>query len=121
MTVKLAILKSGEEIISDVQEGIVDDKVVTYIFRQPYKVVLKGSYKIFNDDEEPVDRVSISLSSWPILSEDNVVPVIPDFVVTIVEPKSELKKMYNEQVLKNGKEDNQSFSSNESSVTNQSD
>jgi len=115
MTVKLAILKSGDEIIADIKEAVVEDKTVTYIFDQPHKVTLKGSYKIINDNEEPVDRVSISLSSWPILSEDKVILVNTDFVVTIVEPKSELKKMYNEQVLTNGKKDNQNSSSSEPS------
>jgi len=120
MTVKLAILRTGEEIISDIKEGIVDDKVVTYIFNNPCKVNFQGSYKILNDDEEPVDRMSISLSSWPTLSADKVVPVITDFVVTIVEPNSELKQMYVQQVLKDGTENNQTDSTDESTDSDQS-
>ena len=121
MTVKLAILKSGEEIIADIKEGMVEDKVVTYIFDNPCKVVLQGSYKIVNDDEEPVDRMSISLSHWPTLSSDKVVPVITDFVVTIVEPNSELKQMYTQQVLNNGTKNNQIDSVDESADSDQSD
>jgi hypothetical protein len=120
MTVKLAVLKSGEEIIADIKEGMVEDKVVTYIFDNPCRVVLQGSYKIINDDEEPVDRMSIALNKWPTLSADNVVGVITDFVVTIVEPNSELKKMYEEQVLKNGK-GSQIDSTDESTDSDQSD
>lgn len=45
MTVKLALLKSGEEIIADIKEGVVEDKVVTYIFNNPHIVTLQGTYK----------------------------------------------------------------------------
>ena len=39
MTVKLAILRTGEEIIADVKEGMIEDRVVTYIFDNPCKVI----------------------------------------------------------------------------------
>jgi hypothetical protein len=121
MTVKLAILRTGEEIIADVKEGMIEDRVVTYIFDNPCKVILQGSYKIINDDEEPVDRMSISLTHWPTLSADKVVPVITDFVVTIVEPNSELKQMYENRVLNNGTKDSQIDSTDESTDSDQSD
>ncbi len=118
MTVKLAILKSGEQIIADIKEGIVEDKIVTYIFNNPCKVVLQGSYKVISDDEESMDKMSISIGYWPTLSADKVVSVITDFVVTIVEPNFELKKMYEEQVLNNGTKTNQSNSIDESTDSN---
>ena len=121
MTIKLAILRSGEEIISDVKEGMIEDKVVTYIFDNPCKVILQGSYKIINDDEEPVDRMSISLSPWPTLSADKVVPVTTDSVMTIVEPNFELKQMYTQQVLNNGRKNSQTDSADESTDSDQSD
>jgi hypothetical protein len=121
MTIKLAILRTGEEIISDIKEGIIEEKVVTYILNDPCKVIFQGSYKILNDDEEPVDRMSISLSPWPTLSADRVVPVTTDFVVTIVEPNSELKQMYVQKVLKNGTKSNQTNSADEREDSNQSD
>jgi DNA polymerase II large subunit len=102
MAVKLSILKSGEEIISDIKEGMLEDKIVTYILDNPRKITYHGSYKVFNENEEQVDRVNITLEPWPSLSEDQVVPIVTDWVVTVVEPKIELKKMYEEQVLKNG-------------------
>lgn len=122
MTVKLALLKSGEEIIADIKEGVVEDKVVTYIFKDPHSVVLQGTYKIVPEGEdEEVDRVSLSLSPWPRLSADKIIPVIFDWVVTIVEPNLNLKKMYETQVLNNGDENDQVVNFTEQSDSDNSD
>ena len=43
MTVKLAMLKSGEDVIADIAEMVVDEKVVGYIFDQPGVVKLVGN------------------------------------------------------------------------------
>ena len=42
MTVKLALLKSGEDVIADIAEMVVDEKVVGYVFDQPGTVILIG-------------------------------------------------------------------------------
>ena len=45
MTVKLSLLKSGEDVIADIQEMILDDKVVGYFFVNPcvVKVLAKDT------------------------------------------------------------------------------
>ena len=55
----------------------------------------------------------VSLINWIPLSDDKVIPVPADWVITMVEPKDKLKDMYIEEVVKNGK-DNQSDSTDES-------
>lgn len=106
MAIKLAILKSNESIISEIREGVLDDKVVCYIFTNPCKVIINGTYKILDSEEDDsLNRVSISLSKWPSLSMDDNVQVPLDWVVTIVEPNVQLKKLYEEQVLENGERD----------------
>jgi hypothetical protein len=121
MTVKLAILKSGEEIIADIKEGMVEDRVVTYILDKPHRVLFQGSYKVFNENDESVDRVNITLEPWPSLSQDIVVPIVTDWVVTVVEPKDGLKQMYEKQVLNNGTKSSQINSTDESTDSDQSD
>ena len=106
MTVKLAILKSGENIITDIKEGIVDDKVVAYIFNSPCTVSVNGTYKIL-DEEDNAERLSLKLQPWPYLSLEKVVTVVLDWVVTIVEPNPELKEMYEKEVLNNGRTEHQ--------------
>ena len=98
MTVKLIVLKSGESIVSDVKEGFYEDKLVCYVLEKPCTVSVNGTYKIL-DEEDGGSRVSISLQSWPSLSKDTTIEIIPDWIVTIVDPKDELKTMYETQVL----------------------
>lgn len=93
MSVKLAILKSGEHVISDIKEGYVDDRVVTYILENPCEVLIAAS-----TDNAP-DKINLTLCSWPSLSADKIVPIITDWVVTVVEPVESLKNMYLNEVL----------------------
>lgn len=104
MTVKLVMLKSGESIISDIKEGFFEEKLVCYILEKPCTVTVNGTYKILNE-EDGGNRVSISLKQWPPLSKDTSIELIPDWIITIVEPNDELKKMYENQVL--GTEENE--------------
>ena len=101
MSIKLAVLKSGENVISDAKELIVEDKVCGYLFNKPHKVefskpslLLEGSITPISSDGE----VSITLSPWIMLSKDTQVPVPTDWIVTIVEPISSVSKMYEEKV-----------------------
>ena len=103
MSVKLAILKSGENIISDIKEGFIGEKLVCYILEKPCTVSVNGTYRILEDEDENENingnRVSISLNSWPSLSKDTTIELVLDWIVTIVEPNDQLKKMYETQVL----------------------
>jgi hypothetical protein len=106
MTVKIAILKSGENIISDIKEAYSDDVSLTYVFEKPCKVLINGTYKVL-DDEDSQNKVSISLHNWPTLSNDQSVLIPTDWVVTIVEPKEEVKLMYETEILKKGDKNDQ--------------
>ena len=103
MTVKLAILKSGEDIVADIKEMIVGEgdaaRVVGYHLNKPCGVVLKNkSLRIDNEDES----YELNLSSWCPLTKQNKIPISADWVVTIVDPIDKLKEMYETQVLTDG-------------------
>jgi hypothetical protein len=121
MTVKLAILKSGENIISNIKEGLFEEKKVCYILENPYKVTITGSYKIL-DQENDENQYSISLRRWPTLSKDSTIELHPNYIVSLVEPVDNLKELYETQVL-GIKEDesNESTSTDEQPDSNQSD
>lgn len=124
MTVKLAILKSGENIISDIKEGFFEEKLVCYLLEKPCSVVVNGSYRVLGEQEnnETKNRVSISLKSWPSLSDQTVIEIVPDWMVTLVEPNEELKKMYETEVLGiKENETNQIIIADEQSNSDQSD
>ena len=103
MSVKLVLLKSGEDIVTDVQEMVVGDKenqrVVGYFFTKTCAVKMRT-----NEDEDKEKSFEISLFPWLPLTKDTKVPVINDWVITIVEPIDSLREMYEKDVLKNGKD-----------------
>jgi hypothetical protein len=119
MTVKLAILKSGENIISDIKEGFYEERLVCYILENPCKVTINGSYKIL-DQQNDDNQYSISLNKWPILSKDETIELVPDWIVTLVDPADSLKELYETQVL-GIKENDQSNSIDKQLDSDQSD
>ena len=98
MAVKLAILKSGEDVIADIQEMILKDsdgrdKVVGYFFKLPVRAELAGNEP---DENSEGGRLpfKIRLTPWMPLSKDERIPVVVDWVISIVEPIDDLKEMY---------------------------
>ena len=104
MTVKLSLLKSGEDVIADIEEMILDEKVVGYFFNDPCVVKLLAK-DAGNAGKTPCQ---LQLTPWLPLTQEKKIPVAPDWVITIVEPMPQLKKMYEDGVLKDGGQDNQS-------------
>jgi hypothetical protein len=99
MSIKLALLKSGETIISDAKELISDEKVCGYLFTNPHKVEIRKSILLVEDQQISNGAdVEISLSPWIVLAIDKQIPVPPDWIVTIVEPIATIKQMYEEKV-----------------------
>lgn len=120
MTVKLVMLKSGEDIIADVKEirGS-SEEVIGYYFNEPLILKLysteeptvlsesegttteSGTTKQFNS------KVGVTFYPWVPLSAERNIPCSADWVVTIVEPVENLKKLYEEKVNGGGNESNQ--------------
>ena len=103
MTVKLAILKSGEDIVADIKEIIVgegdDARVVGYHLNRPCGVTL-NSKALKVDDEK--DTYQLKLFPWCPLTKQEKIPIPSDWVVTIVEPIDKIAEMYKKEVLKYG-------------------
>jgi len=126
MTIKLLLLKSGEDLLADVQEmvaGEEDEKrVIGYLLNKPCTVKMRDPNLLQEESTEEQKKASfqVSLYPWMPLSADKVIPVPADWVVTIVEPIAKLTEMYIEDVINYGK-DNQSDSTGKSTDFNQSD
>ena len=118
MTVKLAILKSGEDIVADIKEMIVgegdDARVVGYFLTKPCGVSL-NSKSIKIDDEK--DTYQLKLFPWCPLTKQEKVPISADWVVTIVDPIDKITQMYTKEVLGDG---SKSSSSNEQTDSSES-
>ena len=109
MTIKLLILKSGEEIISDINEMAVgeedDQKVIGYFLRRPCIVKMKNPGVIDKKDTEIRSGFEVTLIPWIALAEEEVIPIPSDWLVTMVTPVKQLEKMYTEDVLSYGQDD----------------
>tara|TARA_Y100001970_G_C13592220_1_gene536094 strand:- start:132 stop:494 length:363 start_codon:yes stop_codon:yes gene_type:complete len=109
MSIKLILLKSGEDIISEVKEmnvGTEDDrKVIGYYLNKPCIVKMQDP-SVVNDEKA---SFQVALFPWMPLTKDDNIPIAADWLITMVEPIDNLKKMYIEDVVNYGK-NNQSSS-----------
>ena len=127
MTIKLLLLKSGEDIISDIKEMVIgedeDRRVVGYFLNKPCLVKMRDPSLLAEESTEEQKKAAyqVSLYPWVPLSKDSVIPVAADWVVTIVEPIVKLSEMYVEDVLSRGTENDQNSSTTEQSDSNNSD
>ena len=96
MSIKLAILKSGEQLIADAKELVSDEKVRGYLLTKPHKVV-SSQPLLLTEEQKDDNSVEVTLSPWILLSADNEVVVPTDWVVTVVEPLPSVVKMYQEK------------------------
>ena len=103
MSVKLLLLKSGEQIIADAKElrlkedVPIADKVYGYLLTLPHKVTANKPLVLTENVDE--DRnVEITLSPWIILTEDKVMTIPKEWVITIVNPIESIVKMYEEKI-----------------------
>ena len=88
MTIKVVKLKSGEDIIADVQE--VQDKETkarqAFIFTHAYRVNIEKELVPDVDARNQLYNGRILLERWQPLTIDEEIAVNPDWVVSIVEP-----------------------------------
>ena len=96
MSIKLAILKSGEQLIADAKELVSDEKVRGYLLTKPHKVV-SSQPLLLTEEQKDDNSVEVTLSPWILLSADNEVVVPTDWVVTVGEPLPSVVKMYQEK------------------------
>ena len=112
MTIKLALLKSGEEVISDIDEMMTDKKaVVGYYFTNPCRAILTTPEIDVDEDQQPDKKpVSIKLIPWLPLANEEKIPVVADWVISIVEPQPKLKELYTKACENYEKRKSQSIS-----------
>ena len=110
MSIKLVVLKSGEDVIADVREMLVGgedtpkekQKVIGYYFIKPCGVTLNN--KAIDVNESADGSYELKLFPWCPLAKNDAIPMNTDWVVTIVDPVDKLKEMYETEVLDKFKE-----------------
>ena len=126
MAIKLLLLKSGEDMIANVNEMTFGDednrRVMGYYLDRPCIIRMREP-NVLDDESEGRRKKSgyeVSLYPWMPLSADETIPIPADWLVTMVEPNAKLKNMYVEDIVNYGK-DNQSGSTDEQADTDKSD
>tara|TARA_B100000965_G_scaffold225700_1_gene188909 strand:+ start:566 stop:976 length:411 start_codon:yes stop_codon:yes gene_type:complete len=112
MTIKLLVLKSGEDVVADVtemmagEEDSIDNpqRVIGYFLDMPVVVKLRNTTPLTEDEVNPdkPDKTQFSLSMypWQPLANETRMPIPTDWVVTMVTPVSQVLTMYQKDVLK---------------------
>ena len=98
MSIQLALLKSGEEVIADIKEIRQEetDVLVSYLFKDPYCIKIKTTQILVEDESRP--KHELAFYKWMSLSKDDDVIVNKDWVVCITDPLDSVKKNYEERM-----------------------
>ena len=112
MTIKLMLLKSGEDIIADVAEMAMGEeenkRVVGYFLKQPCVVKMRNPNLTEEDGNNKKAGFEVSLFPWMPLSKEKTIPITAEWVITMVEPMTTLEEMYTEDVVNYVKDDQNS-------------
>ncbi len=97
MSIKLTLLKTGEQLISDMKELSEEgkDEPKAYLLENPHTVEINE--KQFMTEEEKRDGdfgINVTLLPWIILSQDNQMIIPFDSVLTVVEPLNSVTQLY---------------------------
>ena len=120
MTIKILVLKSGEDVIADIKEMMTsDNQVMGYILTKPCVVKLMSAAPLTAEEDEPStegsSEVRIRMHPWAPLAKEKQVPLSTEWVVTMFSPIDKVLDMYKKQVLKENGQNNTTDSSDDQS------
>ena len=120
MTIKILVLKSGEDVIADIKEMMTsDNQVMGYLLTKPCVVKLMSAAPLTaeEDDSNPegTSEVRIRMHPWAPLAKEKQVPLSTEWVVTMFSPIDKVLDMYKKQVLKENGQNNSTDSSDQQS------
>jgi len=126
MSIKILVLKSGEDVIADVKEMVSEENVIGYFMTAPCIVKMRNLNNITDAEKDPKkplnkSEFAVSMFPWQPLATETTIPVPTDWVVTMVTPSQKIIDMYTTDVLENVKEDDQTNNSDESDNLDNSD
>ena len=101
MSIKLTLLKTGEQIISDMKELVSegDENAHAYMLENPHTVEINEKQFITEEEKEEGDfGINVSLLPWIILSKDKKMLIPVDSVLTVVEPLESVTQLYLDKI-----------------------
>ena len=97
MSIKLTLLKSGQQLISEMKELVPEDQeqVHAYLLDNPHTVEINEKQFITEEEKKDGDfGINVSLLPWIILSQDTQMIIPVDSVLTVVEPLESVTQLY---------------------------
>ena len=101
MSIKITVLKSGGQLISDMKELMAEneEKVQAYMLVNPHTYEISEKQFMTEDEKEEGDYgIDVSLLPWLILSKDKKMIIPTDSVLTVVEPLESVTQLYLDKV-----------------------
>ena len=101
MSIKLTILKSGMQLISDMKELVAEEtnQAHAYLLENPHMVEVNENRFITEEEKKNGDfGINVSLLPWIMLSKDKKMIIPIDSVLTVVEPLDALTDLYKEKL-----------------------
>ena len=94
MSVQIALLKSGEEVIADIKEfRDSEDNLVSYFFGEPHCIRIKTQEVLLEAEDAP-PKHELIFYKWMGLSKDKDIIVNKDWVVCIADPLDSIVESY---------------------------
>ena len=99
MSIKITVLKSGEQIISEMKELMTEgeENAQAYMLVNPHTYEINEKQFITEEEKDLEDGdygINVSLLPWLILSKDKKMIIPTDSVLTVVEPLESVTQMY---------------------------
>lgn len=99
---------SGDLVIADVKQAVEGDKVIFTVLDYPFfaelvevqeepELLMEEELVDMDEDDSP-NRYNVAFTEWQPLTSDRKISIQPEFVVSIMEPKKEVKESYEERI-----------------------
>ena len=103
MSIKITVLKSGEQIISDMKELTAEgqEHAQAYLLVNPHTYEINEKQFITEEEKELTEGdygINVSLLPWLILSKDKKMIIPTDSVLTVVEPLESVTQLYLDKI-----------------------
>ena len=97
MSIKLTLLKTGEQLISDMKELSEEgkDEPKAYLLENPHTVEINEKQFVSEEEKKGGDfGINVTLLPWIILSKDSQMVIPTDSVLTVVDPLDSVTQLY---------------------------
>ena len=108
MSIKLTLLKSGEQLVSEMKELVAEgqEQAHAYLLENPHTVDINEKEFLTEDEKKDGDfGINVTLLPWIILSKDSQMIIPTDSVLTVVEPLDSVTQLYLDKLKSFGMEE----------------